>query len=395
MGEVFFVQKFIDGLRYNISSAIVLHKPRTVDAALSLALMQEELLETSSRRYQPRSGREFNRFPPRSGSTNSADAAAPPPDTKQLPKFTGKDKGEDKIASLRDQRRAQGLCMKCGEKWNRTHRCPKHIPIHILEEVLEAISVDDSQDEAQEAASTSSEEEVLSLSVSAVEGVQGKKTMRLQGLVNNQEVLLLVDSGSSSTFISIHTAKKLQLVPQDTTAVMVTMANDNKVPNNKIIHDLSWWSQGHTFTISARVPESQHYDIILGMDWLEQFSPMWVHWRKKKMRFGLKGKRIQLSGIKPCTSVCPPIKAKKLQGLLRKGSVHQLVYLSAVQEDTGEDDIPLEMQQIVQAHDDLFQPPTDLPPQRSSDHKITLLPGVQPVNVKPYRYNPPQKDEIE
>jgi predicted aspartyl protease len=107
-----------------------------------------------------------------------------------------------------------------------------------LEEVLEAISVDDSQDEAQEAASTSSEEEVLSLSMSAVEGIQGKKTMRLQGLVNNQEVLLLVDSGSSSTFISIHTAKKLQLVPQDTTEVMVKMANGNKVPSNKIIHDL-------------------------------------------------------------------------------------------------------------------------------------------------------------
>jgi hypothetical protein len=197
MGEVFFVQKFIDGLRYNISSAIVLHKPRTVDAALSLALMQEELLETSSRRYQPRSDREFNRFSPRSGSTKSADTATPTPDTKQLPKFTWKDKGEDKIASLRDQRRAQGLCMKCGEKWNRTHRCPKHIPIHILEEVLEAISVDDSQDEAQEAASTSSEEEVLSLSVSAVEGVQGKKTMRLQGLVNNQEVLLSLSSVST------------------------------------------------------------------------------------------------------------------------------------------------------------------------------------------------------
>jgi hypothetical protein len=36
MGEVFFVQKFIDGLKFSISNAISLHKPRTVDAALSL-----------------------------------------------------------------------------------------------------------------------------------------------------------------------------------------------------------------------------------------------------------------------------------------------------------------------------------------------------------------------
>jgi hypothetical protein len=47
--EVFFVQKFIDGLNYKISNTIALHRPRTVDAALSLALMQEEVLEAASR----------------------------------------------------------------------------------------------------------------------------------------------------------------------------------------------------------------------------------------------------------------------------------------------------------------------------------------------------------
>ena len=49
-----FVQKFLDGLRYNISNAITLYRPQTVDAALSLALMQEELLEASNRRYSGR-----------------------------------------------------------------------------------------------------------------------------------------------------------------------------------------------------------------------------------------------------------------------------------------------------------------------------------------------------
>lgn len=39
LDDTFFVQKFLDGLKYNISNAIALHRPRTVDAALSLALM--------------------------------------------------------------------------------------------------------------------------------------------------------------------------------------------------------------------------------------------------------------------------------------------------------------------------------------------------------------------
>jgi hypothetical protein len=36
-----------------------------------------------------------------------------------------------------------------------------------------------------------------------------------------------------------------------------------------------------------------------------------------------------------------------------------------------------------------------LPPSREYDHHIPLIPGVKPVNVKPYRYSPTQKDEIE
>lgn len=42
-----------------------------------------------------------------------------------------------------------------------------------------------------------------------------------------------------------------------------------------------------------------------------------------------------------------------------------------------------------------FQEPTSLPPHRDFDHNIPLIPGARPVNKKPYRYSPQQKDEIE
>lgn len=43
----------------------------------------------------------------------------------------------------------------------------------------------------------------------------------------------------------------------------------------------------------------------------------------------------------------------------------------------------------------MFQEPQGLPPVREYDHTIPLIPGAQPVNVRPYRYTPLQKDEIE
>lgn len=41
---------------------------------------------------------------------------------------------------------------------------------------------------------------------------------------------------------------------------------------------------------------------------------------------------------------------------------------------------------ILESYDDVFQKPKGLPPSRVQDHSIHLIPGAQPVNVKPYRY---------
>lgn len=51
--------------------------------------------------------------------------------------------------------------------------------------------------------------------------------------------------------------------------------------------------------------------------------------------------------------------------------------------------------QCLQEHAHLFQEPKGLPLHRSFNHSITLLPGAKPINLRPYRYAPKQKDEIE
>lgn len=186
--------------------------------------------------------------------------------------------------------------MKCGDKWNRAHRCPKQVPLHVFEELLEVMDVENqgNQDHEEE----SSDEEVLSLSLAAAKGIQGKRTLRLQGIINHQELLILVDSGSSSTFISQGAVERLGCTTQQTTEVTMTAANGGKLASTTLVPQVTWWTQGHTFSTTTRVLDLKYYDMILGMDWLETHSPMWVHWKKKKMRFHHNGKRITISCVK-------------------------------------------------------------------------------------------------
>ena len=53
------------------------------------------------------------------------------------------------------------------------------------------------------------------------------------------------------------------------------------------------------------------------------------------------------------------------------------------------------VEQVLQQYHTVFSVPKTLPPSRSHDHHIPLLPNTAPVNSRPYRYSPLHKTEIE
>jgi hypothetical protein len=148
--------------------------------------------------------------------------------------------------------------------------------------------------------------------------------------------------------------------------------------------------------------------MIIGADCLEDYSPTWIHWKKKKMKFPMKGKLVTVQGIKDDTSTCQPINARKLRGLLRRSVVYHCIELQKVSNGNVEDgiltiseistptnEVPSEVTQVVQQYKHLFQDPKELPLSRTEDHQIPLIPGAQLVNIRPYKYTPQQKTEIE
>ena len=55
--------------------------------------------------------------------------------------------------------------------------------------------------------------------------------------------------------------------------------------------------QGHSFSQDFRVLSLQSYDMVLGMDWLEHFSPMKVHWGNKWMPIPYQESSVLLQGL--------------------------------------------------------------------------------------------------
>lgn len=105
----------------------------------------------------------------------------------------------------------------------------------------------------------------------------------------------------------------------------------------------------------------QSYDMILGMDWLEHFSPMKVHWRHKWMVIPYQGSTVVL------------------QGILLEFAKELLLQITSVQlqpSPAPTDALPDGIAKLLVQFEVVFSNPTSLPPVRECDHSIPLIPGA-------------------
>ena len=127
------------------------------------------------------------------------------------------------VSALKAFRKARGLCFTCGEKWAPGHKCKTSVQPHVVEELLEMLHLSDSdieqhgaENEVFEDVVTDNQEVLISISKQALNGSEALHSLRLQGQIQGHDVLILVDSGSSSNFVSAKLAAKLQGVLRQT-----------------------------------------------------------------------------------------------------------------------------------------------------------------------------------
>lgn len=168
---------------------------------------------------------------------------------------------------LRDYLRAQGLCYRRGDKYEPGHQCAKKD-----QATVHALTVEEHQSELSSevldilAVADSTAEEQYHLSVHAMAGTVDNDTICLRALVKYQVLLILIDSGSTHSFLNSSFLERVSLPLTDMPPVTVRVTNGQQLQCDKMVKHMKWWTQGHTFEMDMHVLSMGAYDTILGMD---------------------------------------------------------------------------------------------------------------------------------
>ena len=119
--------------------------------------------------------------------------------------------GDDKVAALRNFGWAKGSCFKCGERWGREHTCPHTMQLHIVEELLALFTQDEMTSSDNPDSGSEETKTTCSISFNAMNGAAPEVSgvIQLQAFITNHEVLILIDSCSSTSFITQQLALQL------------------------------------------------------------------------------------------------------------------------------------------------------------------------------------------
>jgi Reverse transcriptase (RNA-dependent DNA polymerase)/Retroviral aspartyl protease len=292
-------------------------------------------------------------------------------------------------------RRQQGLCFNCDEKFTPDHRCKGRSTLLYLEDVEEDSGDSDNQNPVLiEPESTEPE-----ISLNALLGRYGAKSMRMVGHIQSQPVQVLIDGGSTNNFISRQAAQFLNLTFAPTQLFRVRVGNGEALQCTAYCQAVSLYIQSHLFTTYLFILDLEGSDVVLGVQWLETLGPILTDWSQLTMEFTYNGNNIHLQG--DSSLLAQAISPATLHKLIAAGGIGSS-YMCLATEPSEQNTkipnfttLPPKLQTTLSTFSDLFADPQGLPPSRPSDHRISLKSGTDAVNVKPYRYPHFQKSEIE
>ena len=199
---------------------------------------------------------------------------------------------------------------------------------------------------------------------------------------------LLIDSGSTHSFLSPKCIRNLSLEQQPSKKLTIELASGKELVTRLALGDLEFLLDNHPTKGYFHVMPLGVYNGILGMDWLKAHHAI-LCCHSGTISFISLGNQVQVDGTtgKPKATL---VKANKLLRGLRKNQQIYIAKLNKVEKEK-----PKWEPAWLQQYSDLF--PEDLmqmPPGRDIDHEIELIPRATPIAKSPYKMSVPEAIEF-
>ena len=107
---------------------------------------------------------------------------------------------------------------------------------------------------------------------------------------------MLIDSGSTHSFVNKKTTQDLKCEMTRTNPLSGTVTNGDLMYNNHKCSNFKWVMQGVEFVANLRVLELGGCDIVLGVDWMKNVSPLTFDFKKLEVTVDLEGQKLTLMG---------------------------------------------------------------------------------------------------
>nr|GEY77900.1 hypothetical protein [Tanacetum cinerariifolium] len=161
--------------------------------------------------------------------------------------------------------------------------------------------------------------------------------------------------------------------------------------NVKVSHGLC---KGVELTFDVFILPLGGCELVLGVQWLSILGNIKWNFKDLIMDFMYNDRRRVLRGLHKAALQC--LSGKRQSKEISNGQV-LCVYPKTLFKMTQTTTSPLcsQITALLDSYQDVFVTPTSTPPKRKQDHIIPLLPNTPPINIRPYKHPPNQKDVVE
>ncbi|XP_050917693.1 uncharacterized protein LOC127133410 isoform X1 [Lathyrus oleraceus] len=408
ISESLLISFFITGLRRNLRRELQFHRPSTLMEAFAMARAYEARLDDT-----PTQGKFWSKGPAHNTNPNISSIAtsttnpqntpfahntSPTLKPNTLPPLLPTPKTNVAVrhippAELRD-RRAKGLCFRCDEKWNPSHRCSSKVLILLGDE-----------DEEPDLEPEDHPPDEISGDISSLHALSSQlqnRSLRVTGVYQHHNFPILIDSGSTHNFIKPTLAERLGLAVTPCSRFRVATGCGTFLVCTLCCKNAPITLQGITFSVDLFVLAIEGPEVVLGFPWLQSLGKVSHDYSALTMEFCWKGTPVTLVGD---SSLAPhSVSLHQLQALVHSDDIAGIFTITkSLPESHKEPDsthsfpkhLTSPFRDLLQSYNHIFTTPMGLPPCRSVDHRIHLIEGTKPVNVRPYRYPQFQKTEME